>query len=118
MKYTVKNEDGQLTFDSLTHLRQMYEQGLVSPEDQVQPEGAATWRRVDAIPELREATAQHVRASPWKWWGVVSALALTGALYALVRVRSFAIAAVLMIPVVIMSQRAFVQTMKRRGPGR
>ena len=115
MKYTVKNEDGQLTFDSIVHLRQMYEQGLVSPDDQVQPEGATTWRNVGAMPELREATAaKRSEADRWPWWGLVSALSLIGALIALVRVHSLLVAGALMVPVLVMSQRAFVQTMKRR----
>ncbi len=113
MKYTVKNEDGQLTFDSLTHLRQMYEQGLVSPGDDVQAEGSTVWRKVEALPELRGVGLPR-SSSKWPWWGVVSALSLVGALYALIRVRSYIVAAALMVPVIVMSQRAFVQTMKRR----
>lgn len=114
MKYTVKNEDGQLTFDSLTHLRQMYEQGLVSPEDQIQPEGSTTWRRADALPELQGLAPRRPDEARWHLWGMAAALCLTAALYALVKARSFILAGALMVPVLIMSQRAMVKSTRRR----
>jgi hypothetical protein len=116
MKYTVKNEHGELTFDSLAHLRQMLEQGLVEGTDQVREEGSTVWRQVAAIPELQHLTRDRSGEQRWILWGAVTGLSLSGALYALVKVHSWIAAAALMLPVLIMSQRAFVAaTRKRRG---
>src|SRR5947209_5268436 len=107
MRYTVKNQDGELTFDSLHHLRTMFEQGLVEPDDQVREEGSELWRKAAAMPELRELVRDRSTERRWQLWGVVTAISLTLALYALVHLHSWIIAAVLMLPVLVMSQRAF-----------
>jgi hypothetical protein len=60
MKYTVKNEHGQLTYGSLEEVKTAFVLGLVEPEDEVIEEGGTLWRKASSIPLL--VTAAKVRA--------------------------------------------------------
>jgi hypothetical protein len=113
MKYTVKNTDGELTFDSLTHLRQMYQQGMVEPDDQVRAEDSSIWRKASAIPELRDSVPDRSASNRWLLWGMVAAFCLTLSLHSLMHNRKI-FAAVMMVPVLVMSQRATTQVFRKR----
>lgn len=118
MKYFVKNEDGELTFQSIHELRAMFQQGLVSPDDQVRPEDSPNWRTAAAIPELREFAASRASGGHF-WLAVVTLICLSLALSILLGHNSFsmikrvAFVAILMLPVLGMSQRAFTKAIKR-----
>lgn len=58
MKYTVKNQDGELTYGSLEEVKTAYVLGLVEPDDEVLEEGTTRWRRAGEIPLL--VTARKV----------------------------------------------------------
>ena len=113
MKYFVRNEHGELTFGSIHELRAMFDQGMVGPDDEVRPEDSQSWRKAAAIPELRASAAAKAEGKGWGTFALVTTVCLVAALAALVRFHSWIIAAVLMIPVLGMSQRAFTRAMKR-----
>jgi hypothetical protein len=64
MRYTVRNQDGELDFPTFADVAKAYRQGLVDPEDEVREEGATAWRKAGALPELRGA---RLDASPSIW---------------------------------------------------
>ena len=113
MKYIVKNEDGELTFDSLTHLRVMYQQGMVEPTDRVRAEDSEIWRQAGAIPELRDAISTQ-RADSSVAMGIMAAFGCLGALIALVKFHSMLGALVCMVPVLALAQRAFISATRKR----
>jgi hypothetical protein len=112
MKYFVKNPDGELTFGSIHELRAMFQQGLVGPDDDVRAEDSPLWRKAAAVPELRAFAASRKDGGHFIF-AVVSLICLSGALYALIHFHNFIIAAVLTIPVIGMSTRAFTRSIKR-----
>jgi hypothetical protein len=61
MKYTVKNKDGSLTYNSLEEVKTAYVLGLVEEDDDVIEDGASLARKASAIPLL--VTAKKVRGS-------------------------------------------------------
>lgn len=118
MRYTVRNEDGELTFESLTHLRSLYEQGLVGPEDQVRAADSEVWRKVSALPELRGVGPQAQKDEDrWFRFGVIALLCLSASLACLVKLRGWkaiAGATTFAAPVLLMSQRAMTAQFKKR----
>ena len=78
MKYTVKNQDGELTYGSLEEVKTAYVLGLVEPEDQVLEEGATLWRKAGAIPLLvtaKKVTGDRGQSNAVRGW-VIGALVL------------------------------------------
>jgi hypothetical protein len=114
MKYIVQNPDGELTFDSLTHLRVMYEQGMVEPTDKVRAEDSQVWRVAAAMPELGPAVAEKTKDTTWSRFAVTCIVGLSAALMALFKWHSWIAAMVCMLPIMFMSQRAFVRSIQRR----
>lgn len=55
MRYRVRNEHGELTFESFEALKEAFRQSLVDPDDDVMEEGAATWRKASTVPKLMES---------------------------------------------------------------
>ena len=98
MRYFVKTEHGELAFDSMTHLREMYEKGLVEPGDQVRAEDSQVWRKAEAVPELRGRLTEHKAERGWMVWGVVVAVLLAVALRLLVSGHYIAAAALIAFP--------------------
>jgi Flp pilus assembly protein TadB len=60
MAYRVRNEDGELRFQTFEDLRQAYVQQLVGAEDEVLEDGSSTWRKAGSLPKL----VQALRARP------------------------------------------------------
>jgi hypothetical protein len=54
MAYRVRTPDGELSFASLYDIERAYAQGLVDAGDEVQEDGSSAWRKVSAIPALRQ----------------------------------------------------------------
>jgi Flp pilus assembly protein TadB len=57
MPYRVRNEDGELRFQTFDDLRDAYAQQLVGAEDEVLEDGATTWRKAASFPKLVQALA-------------------------------------------------------------
>ena len=79
MKYTVKNQDGELTYGSLEEVKMAYVLGLVDEEDQVLEEGASLWRPAGAIPLLvtaRKVNTARGQSNALRGW-VIGALVLS-----------------------------------------
>jgi hypothetical protein len=55
MAYRVRNEHGELRFDTFEHLRDAYLQHLVEPDDEVLENGSQTWRKAGSFPALVRA---------------------------------------------------------------
>jgi hypothetical protein len=55
MKFRVRNQDGELMFESFGAVEQAWLQGLVGPEDEILEDGASKWRKAKTIPLLVQA---------------------------------------------------------------
>jgi Flp pilus assembly protein TadB len=55
MPYRVRNEDGELQFQTMDDLRDAYAQQLVEAEDEVLEDGASSWRKAGSFPALVQA---------------------------------------------------------------
>ncbi len=78
MNYTVKNKDGQLTYQSLDEVKTAYVLGLVEADDDVCEDGAMVWRKAGAIPLLvtaRKVTVQRGHSNALRGW-IAATLAL------------------------------------------
>lgn len=117
MKYRVRNQEGEIEFQSFGQLEQAWLMGLVEPSDEVLEDGKTLWRRADAIPLLAKARrhGDNVWGGAWFLWTLIGVAGGTIALvlfhqgnYLLGLVVSFVVAA-LMIKVTVDAQ-------KRRDP--
>ncbi|MCU0701873.1 MAG: hypothetical protein MUC96_35670 [Myxococcaceae bacterium] len=63
MKYRVRNQDGELEFESFGQLEQAWLMGMVEPSDEVLQEGHQKWRRADSVAVL--ATAKRHGDNVW-----------------------------------------------------
>lgn len=52
MKYTVRNADGQLEYESFKQLEEAVRMGFVDPEDELLREGETEWKKVSSQPTL------------------------------------------------------------------
>jgi len=82
MKFRVRNQDGELTFESFGAVEQAWLQGLVGPEDEILEDGATKWRQAKTFPLLVQAR-RHGDAV----WGGTQALWI----FATVALGSFAL---------------------------
>lgn len=83
MKYTVRNADGELTYESLEQLREAADAGLVAPDDEVKREDEGIWRKASALPKLRSKLTRHF--NPMLLWIAVAVLGSIGAFVAIRR---------------------------------
>ncbi|MFZ5445958.1 MAG: hypothetical protein ACOZQL_38560 [Myxococcota bacterium] len=81
MKYRVRNEDGEVEFESYAELLEAASAGLVEASDEVKREDEAAWRKASALPGLLRATSGGPRFwhSPYFRWIFLS---LVGAVFA------------------------------------
>ena len=69
MKFRVRSQEGELTFESFGAVEQAWLQGLVGPEDEILEDGATKWRKAKTFPLLVQAR-RHGNAV----WGGTQAL--------------------------------------------
>lgn len=55
MRYTVRTQEGELTFNSFGEVERAFLQGLVEPQDEIREEGSSTWRKASSLPLLVQA---------------------------------------------------------------
>ncbi|MBI5070696.1 MAG: hypothetical protein HZB56_20940 [Deltaproteobacteria bacterium] len=73
-RYLVRNAEGrELLCPSLADLHSLYDQGFLTDEDQVKPEGAGEWTPLGRFPAL--AGAQARRREPRKMALLLAAVA-------------------------------------------
>lgn len=60
MGYRVRNEHGELRFNSFNELREAWLQQFVGPEDEVLEDGSTTWRKAGTLPKLSAVQRQQV----------------------------------------------------------
>ena len=79
MGYRVRNEHGELRFNSLSELREAWQQQFVGPDDEVLEDGSTTWRKAATLPKL--VAVQKEKVPFWRgearWY--LMAIALVGA---------------------------------------
>lgn len=85
MKYQVRNEDGELQFDSYAELLKAATAGLVEPNDEVRREDEQTWRKASALPGLLKATGggPALWQTPFFRWIVLSVAGAAFAIWAI-----------------------------------
>src|ERR1700716_1946366 len=52
VKFWVRNQEGDLIFESFGAVEQAWLQGLVGPEDEILEDGASKWRKAKTFPLL------------------------------------------------------------------
>ena len=90
MKYTVKNKDGELTYQSLEEVKTAYVLGLVEAEDDVLEAGATLPRKAGAIPLLvtaRKVNVDRGQSRVMLGWTAVAVVA--SIIYFFLIVKSF-----------------------------
>ena len=87
MGYRVRNEHGELQFQTFDELKEAVRQYLVDGDDEVQEEGTATWRKASTLPKLMAAAEEKppLMQTSMRWYLIAFAVALVGVglLYAL-----------------------------------
>lgn len=113
MKYRVRNQEGEIDFQSFGQLEQAWLMGLVEPSDEVLEDGKTLWRRADTIPLLAKARrhGDNVWGGAWFLWALIGVAGGTIALvlfhekhYVAGLITSFVVAG-LMIKVTTNAQR-------------
>lgn len=90
MKYTVRNKDGEVAFESRTELQDAARTGLVEADDEVKSEEDATWRKAGSITWLTTATAKKPGPinNPFFRWMLLSSLGAIAAFWLIYRGRA------------------------------
>lgn len=80
MGYRVRNQDGELRFQSFDELRQGYLDSMVEADDEVQEDGSNTWRKASAINALARMDQKKARflESPARWYFMAAVIAVLG----------------------------------------
>jgi Flp pilus assembly protein TadB len=83
MTYRVRNEDGELRFQTFEDLRDAYVQHLVGPEDEVLEGEASTWRKAGSLPKLAQALQRRPTAleREGRWYLLAFVLLCAGAYF-------------------------------------
>ncbi len=82
MKYRVRNQDGELSYESFGQVEQAWLMGLVEPSDEILEEGKTQWRRADSYPVLARARrhGDDVWGGAWFLWALIGVVGATVAL--------------------------------------
>lgn len=59
MGYRVRNEHGELRFESFTELKEAWQQQLLGPEDEVLEDGSTSWQKAGSLPKLVQFTRER-----------------------------------------------------------
>jgi hypothetical protein len=83
MRYQVRTQEGELTFQSFGEVEQAWLMGLVGPDDELLEEGKTLWRKASSFPLLVQArrTGEQAWGGSWFLWAVIGILAGSGALW-------------------------------------
>jgi hypothetical protein len=119
MKYRVRNQDGELTFDSFGAVEEAWLQGLVDPEDEILEEGTTRWRKCKTIPLLVQARrhGDAVWGGTQAFWIFASISLGSFALYLLVK-GHWAIGLVLAVALSLVLTRITYRAFTRSKPYR
>ncbi|MGV3622267.1 MAG: GYF domain-containing protein [Archangium sp.] len=85
MKYTVRNADGQLTYESFDQLKEAAASGLVEANDEVLREGETEWRKASTMPKLLSKMETKKPFNPMLIW---IGIAVVGAIGAFVAIKN------------------------------
>jgi len=90
VKYTVRNKDGEVAFESRAELQNAARTGLVEADDEVKSEGDANWKRAASITWLTTDTAKKPGPinNPFFRWMLLSSLGAIAAFWLIYRGRS------------------------------
>lgn len=81
MKYRVRNQDGELEYESFKQLEEAARTGFLDPDDEFLREGETDWKKVSTQPKLMPKNrGRSIFATPLARWIL---LAIMGALFAM-----------------------------------
>jgi hypothetical protein len=80
VKYRIRNQHGELEFESLTHLKEAARLGLVDPNDEVLREGSLAWERVGSLAGFALSKTRRRFRIPWLHAALVTAAGAAGLL--------------------------------------
>lgn len=80
MGYRVRNEHGELQFQTFDELKEAWRQRLIDADDEILEDGSSTWRKASTLPKLMAATEErppliHTTA---RWYLIAVGVALVG----------------------------------------
>jgi hypothetical protein len=115
MRYTVRTQEGELTFNSFGEVERAFLQGLVDPEDEIREEGASTWRKASSIPLLVQARRRGdaVWGGTQAAWIMIAVIFGSIALYMIAKGRialGLGLAVILSLLLTRVTYRAFKRT--------
>lgn len=90
MRYTVRNKDGELTFEDRAELQEAARTGLVEADDEVKSEEDQAWRKAGSITWLTTATAKKPGPinNPFFRWMLLSSLGALAAFWLIYKGRA------------------------------
>lgn len=75
MKFHVRNEHGELIVPSYVELRQLYERGFISDDDEVRRDGSERWVRAGDMADLRPLRPKAwLRGNEFAWIAIAIAV--------------------------------------------
>ena|SRR5712692_1416631 len=77
MRYTVRTQEGELTFNSFGEVERAFLQGLVDVDDEILEESSSKWRKVSSIPLLVQAR----RRGDAVWGGTQAAWIMSAVIF-------------------------------------
>jgi len=117
MRYTVRTQEGELTFNSFGEVERAFLQGLVEPHDEIREEGSSAWRKASTIPLLVQARRRGdaVWGGTQAAWIMIAVIFGSIALYMIARGR-IAIGLGLVVVLSLLLTRVTYRAFKRTRP--
>lgn len=115
MRYTVKTQEGELTFPSFGEVERAWLQGLVEPEDEICQEGSGIWKKASSFPVLMQARRRGdaVWGGTQAAWIMIAVIFGSAALYLISKGRiafGLGLAVVLSLLLTRVTYKAFKRT--------
>src|SRR5689334_7398992 len=83
MKFKVRNQEGELEFQSFGEVERAWLMGLVGPEDELLEDGKTMWRKANTFPHLVNArrTGEQAWGGSWFLWTVMGIMLGSSAMW-------------------------------------
>ena len=117
MKFTVRTQEGELTYGSFGEVHQAWLMGLVGPDDELLEDGHTKWRKASTYPTLMQArrTSEQAWGGSWFLWTVIGILLASSALW-LIKAELYFYGGVLGLATAMVMFHVTTQAHKRTRP--
>ncbi len=119
MGYRVRNQYGELQFESFDELKDAFDKRLVEPDDEILETGSTHWRKASSWPTLIAPTQKRTSllAGPARWYLLAGAMFLVG-IGLVTTLRSGIVGFVIVLGVALLMSGVFTWMATRRRRNR